>query len=153
RNIVEQDLASGRLTERDGRWRWVADPGLPTSVVELIDSRIRVLPPSVSQVVDALAVGEPLQLKLLQRITHAAAVEDADMRGLTTLENLETIDGGVQVRLAHPLYGEVRRRRAAPTRLRRLRGLIATELAAGNDSDDVRVVVRRAALSLDSDLK
>jgi DNA-binding CsgD family transcriptional regulator len=36
--------------------------------------------------------------------------------------------------------------------LRRLRGLVATELAASDDRDDVRVVVRRATLSLDSDL-
>ena len=55
--------------------------------------------------------------------------------------------------MAHPLYGEVRRKRAAPTRLRRLRGLVATELAAGDNRDEVRVVVRRAALSLDSDLE
>ena len=56
------------------------------------------------------------------------------------------------MRLAHPLYGEVRRRRAAPTRLRRLRGLVTAELAAADDRDDIQVVVRRATLSLDSDL-
>ena len=33
-----------------------------------------------------------------------------------------------------------------------LRGLVATELAAVDDHDDIRVVVRRATLSLDSDL-
>ena len=55
--------------------------------------------------------------------------------------------------MAHPLYGEVRRERAEPTRLRRLRGLVATELAKSDDCDDVRVVVRRATFSLDSDLE
>jgi hypothetical protein len=40
----------------------------------------------------------------------------------------------------------------APTRLRRLRGLVAAELAASEDRDDIRLVVRRATLSLDSDL-
>ena len=54
--------------------------------------------------------------------------------------------------MAHPLYGEVRRKRAAPTRLRRLRGLVADELAASDDRDDAQVAVRRATLSLDSDL-
>ena len=73
-----------------------------------------------------------------------------DLRGLIRLDDL---DERIEVRLAHPLYGEVRRRRAAPTRLRRLRGLLATELAAVDDGDDVRVLVRRAALSLDSDLE
>jgi DNA-binding CsgD family transcriptional regulator len=38
------------------------------------------------------------------------------------------------------------------TRLRRLRGLIASELARSDDSDDVRAVVKRATLSIESDL-
>src|SRR4029077_7189912 len=103
----------------------------------------------VSDVIDVLAVGEPIELAALTRITNAAAVEEAETRGLITLE---PAGGGIEVRVAHPLYGQVRRRRAARTRLRRLRGLVATELAASSDRDDIRVVVRRATLSLDSDL-
>ena len=103
----------------------------------------------VGEVIDALAVGEPIELASLQRITDPAAVEEAESRGLVTLEPAA---GGPQVRVAHPLYGEVRRRRAPATRLRRLRGLVAAELAASEDRDDIRTVVRRATLSLDSDL-
>ena len=61
RNIVEQEVAEGRLAEQKARWRWVADPVVPSSLVGLIDSRIGELPPSVSDVVDALAVGEPIR--------------------------------------------------------------------------------------------
>ncbi len=121
----------------------------PNSLVELIESRIGALPGPVSDVVDALAVGEPIELAALRRITDPAAVEEADTRSLITLE---PVVSGVEVRVAHPLYGEIRRRRAAPTRLRRLRGLVAAELAASGDRDDLQVVVRRATLSLDSDL-
>ena len=120
-------------------------PGL----AELIESRIGDLPSPVADVIDLLAVGEPIELATLSRITEAGAVEDAEVRGLITLE---PAGGGIEVRVAHPLYGEVRRERAARTRLRRLRGLVAGELAASDDRDDVRVVVRRAALSIDSDL-
>jgi len=35
-------------------------------------------------------------------------VEEAETRGLITLDH---IDGAVEVRVAHPLYGEVRRKR------------------------------------------
>ena len=150
RNIVEQEVAEGRLVRQHGVWRWLGDPVVPPGLVELIESRIGALPTSVSDVVDVLAVGEPIELASLTRITDPAAVEEADMRGLITLE---TVDAGVEVRVAHPLYGEVRRERAAPTRLRRLRGLVATELAKSDDCDDLRVVVRRATLSLDSDLE
>jgi len=150
RNIVEQEVADGRIVRQHGYWRWIGDPVMPPGLVELIESRIGALLGPVSDVVDALAVGEPIELAALRRITDPAAVEEADTRGLITLE---PVVGRVQVWVAHPLYGEVRRRRAAPTRLRRLRGLVAAELAAADDHDDIQVVVRRATLSLDSDLK
>lgn len=149
RNIVEQEVTDGRLVHRHGYQRWVGDPIVPTGLVELIESRIGALPAEVGDVIDVLAVGEPIDVGALSRITDPAAVEQADTRGLITLESA---GGGVEVRVAHPLYGEVRRRRAPATRLRRLRGLVAAELAASADRDDIGVVVRRGALSLDSDL-
>src|SRR5690606_28718357 len=76
-------------------------------------------------------------------------IEDAETRGLITLE--PTV-AGITVRLAHPIYGEVRRRRAPASKLRRLRGLIAGELAESDAGDEIHVLVRRATLSLDSDL-
>ena len=149
RHIVEQEVGGGRLEKQHGYWQWIGDPIMPCSLVELIESRIGALPTAVGAVIDALAVGEPIELAALRRITDPDAVEEADTRGLITLEHLDT---SIEVRVAHPLYGEVRRKRAAPTRLMRLRGLVANELAAAADRDDIRVVVRRATLSLDSDL-
>jgi DNA-binding CsgD family transcriptional regulator len=149
RTIVDQEVADGRLVTQRGSWRWTGDPMMPPGLVELIESRIGALPTPVSDVVDALAVGEPIELAALRRITDPVAVEGAETRGLITLEPAVS---GVEVRLAHPLYGEVRRRRAPATKLRRLRGLVAAELAAADDHDDIQVVVRRATLSLDSDL-
>ena len=135
RNIVEQEVADGRIVQQHGYWRWIGDPIMPPGLVELIESRMGALPTPVSDVIDALAVAEPIELAALTRIIDPAAVEEADTRGLITLE---PVSGGVDVRVAHPLYGEVRRRRAAPTRLRRLRGLVAAELAASDDRDDMR---------------
>lgn len=149
RNIVEQEVADGRMIRQDGYWRWLGDPVMPPGLVELIEARIGALPAPVSDVVDVVAVGEPIELGHLRNIADPAAIEEADTRALISLE---PSDSGVQVRVAHPLYGEVRRRRAAPTRLRRLRGLVAAQLATCDGCDDIQVVVRRAALSLDSDL-
>lgn len=149
RNIVEQEFADARLAQQHGYWRWTGDPVVPPSLAELIESRMGALPGAVGDVVDTLAVGEPLELKSLTRLVDAAAVEAADVRGLIAISS---VDGNVEVRLAHPLYGELRRSRAAATRLRRLRGRVATELAASQDRDEVRTVVRRAVLEVDSDL-
>jgi hypothetical protein len=150
RNIVEQEAGDGRLIKQHGYWAWTGKPFVPTSLAEVIEARIGALPAEVGEVVDTLAVGEPIELPSLCRITGAAAVEEAEIRGLIRLEH---IDDRIEVRVAHPLYGEVRRARAPSTRLRRLRGRVATELAYGDDCDDMRTVVRRAALSLDSDLE
>jgi DNA-binding CsgD family transcriptional regulator len=149
RHIVEQELADGRFRDHHGAWRWVDDPVVPTGLTDLIESRIASMPVSVGAVVDTLAVGEPVELSALRRIAGPEAVEEADECGLI---DLQYSDSGVEVRLAHPLYGEVRRKRAPSTRLRRLRGLVATELAGGPDRNDVRAKVRRATLTLDSDL-
>lgn len=149
RNIVEREVADGRIVQQHGYWRWTGDPIVPPGLVGLIESRIGTLPMPVSDVIDALAVGEPIDLAALTRIAGVAAVEEADIRGLIALE---PVGGGAQVRVAHPLYSEVRRRRAPPTRLRRLRGLVAAELAVSAEHDDIRVVVRRATLGLDSDV-
>ncbi len=149
RNIVEQEVADGRLAQHGGHWRWTGEPVMPDGLVELIESRMGALPNSVTDVIDALAVAEPIDLAVLGSITGSSAIEDADERGLITVE---PTDRGMDVRVAHPLYAEVRRKRAAPTRLRRLRGLIANQLATVDNAEDIHTVVRRAALSLDSDL-
>jgi DNA-binding CsgD family transcriptional regulator len=149
-NIVEQEVADGRFAERHGFWTWTGKPVVTSSLVEMIEARTGALPAAVGEVIDALAIGEPIELASLCRITDAAAVEEADMRGLI---KLDSIDAKVEARLAHPLYGEVRRERAPSTRLRRLRGRVAIELANGTDRDDMRTIVRRATLSLDSDLE
>ncbi|WP_164478824.1 ATP-binding protein [Mycolicibacterium stellerae] len=147
RHMVEQAVTDGHLVEQNGYWQWVGEPDLPHGLVELVETRMGALPDAVGAVVDALAIGEPIELGTLRRIVDPDAVEQADLRGLIRLDDL---DGRIEVRLAHPLYGEVRRRRAAATRLRRLRGMLAVELA--DDGGDVRVLVRRGALRLESDL-
>ena len=149
RNIVEQEVADARIQQQNGYWQWMGEPTMPRGLVELIESRFGALSKPVGDVIDTLAVGEPLEITTLRRIADPDAIEEANLRGLVTVE---AVDEGLEVRLAHPLYGEVRRSRSAETRLRRLRGKVAAELASAPESDDMRSVVRRATLSLDSDL-
>lgn len=150
RNVVEQELSGGRFTELGGLWSWTGEPVSSPGLIELIEARMGVLPPPIADVVDVLAVGEPLDTSLLARITDPAAIEEADARGLIAIERAGT-GRELQARVAHPLYGEVRRARAASMRLRRLRGKVARALGDVG-GEEMRVTVRRAALSLDSDL-
>ncbi|HYZ66882.1 MAG TPA: AAA family ATPase, partial [Mycobacterium sp.] len=149
RNIVEQEIADGRIRQLNGYWHWIGEPTMPKGLVELIESRFGGLSQPVGEVIDILAVGEPLDMTTLRRIADPDAIEEAHVRGLVTVDERGE---GLEVRLAHPLYGEVRRSRSPETRLRRLRGRVAAELAAAADSGEMRNVVRRATLSLDSDV-
>ena len=83
-------------------------PDPATGLIALIESRTG--PAGAGgDVIDTPAVGEPVDLTALQRITDPVAIEEAESRGLITLDSLA---GGVQVRLAHPLFGQIRRKRA-----------------------------------------
>lgn len=157
RTIVESEIDEQRLIQLDGRWTWEDSPeesrgfrpsraGIPPTLVAMVESKIGALTGTVSDVIDSLAVGEPLTLAALVRITDLAAVETADRAGLLAF----TAQGHeAEVRLAHPLYGEIRRRHAPVTSLRRLRGRVAAELAKLDE--DPRLVMRRAALLMESD--
>ena len=88
RNIVEHEVGAGRLARQYGCWTWHGEPVVPPSLVEMVESRIGSLSAAVRDVLDTLAVGEPLDLASLNRITDPAAVEDAEMRGLIMLDRI-----------------------------------------------------------------
>lgn len=148
RHLTEGEIAAGRLREDNGWWRWEGTPTLSPGLVELVRGRMGVVTEPVRDVVDLLAVGEPLSVDLLAKLTDPDAVEEAESLDLITVER----DGRrLQVRLAHPLYGETRRTSIGTLRAQRLRGMIAQALAArgGRRAEDS---LRRAVLSLESDL-
>ena len=130
-------------------WRWSGEPALSPGLAELVMDQMGRLPEPLREVVDVLALGEPLGVVLLGQLTGPGAVERAETRGLVKVEQ----DGRrLQARLGHPLYGEVRRAACGQLRARRLRGRIATAVArtGGRRYGDT---LRRAVLALDSDLE
>lgn len=149
RQLVDGEVDAGRLHDSGGIWRWSGAPTLSPALTELVASRMGALPESVRDVLDILVLGEPLGVALVGQLADPGAVEQAEERGLVHVER----DGRrLQARLAHPLYGEVRRTDMGQLRGRRLRGRIATALAdaGGRRVDDA---LRRAVLALESDLE
>jgi len=126
-----------------GVWHWVGNPQLGPALTALIDTRLGELSGEVRQVLELLALGEPLGVDLLQTLASAAALEDAADRDLVTVA---LIGGRWEVRLSHPLYGEAVRARMNPVRARRLRGRLAEALTGVQD------LLRQAVLTMDSDL-
>ncbi|MGH3804707.1 MAG: helix-turn-helix transcriptional regulator, partial [Pseudonocardiaceae bacterium] len=154
RHLVEQGIASNRLATSPkaaglsaGVWAWKGPPVISPGLADLIDTQIGELPQPVGTVLDFLAVGEPLTEQMLADLTDPDAVEQAHSIGLITVDQ----SGLHPVRLAHPLYGEVRRAVATPLRLCRLRAQVADALSS-IDGTDLHDLVRRAVLTLESDL-
>ncbi|OBF26736.1 hypothetical protein A5724_30970 [Mycobacterium sp. ACS1612] len=145
RRIVDQEMCTGRLRRSDGIWTWLPGEVVPSSVCELIEHQIGDLTGVVADTIDVLSVAEPLSLSVLVDIVGHEPVEEAETRGLIK------VGGGDKpsVRLAHPLYGEVRRFRAGHIRMRRLRGTVASRLKADGDA---RHILRRGTLQLESDI-
>ncbi len=148
RHVLTEEIAAGRWRLVGGVWQWVGQPVVSPGLAELVDAQMGGLSESVSAVLDLLAVGEPLQVSLLGRLVDPAAVETAESDRLVSI----TRSGGVlQARLAHPLYGEVRRARTGQLRGRRLRGLLAQGLAT-RGVERAEDTLRQAVFTLDSDL-
>ena len=146
RHLLDNEVAAGRMTKRSGVWLWEGQPRLSPTLAELVGARMAQVPGAVRDVLDALAVAEPLDSDLLEAVTEGDALAEAESLSLIS------VDHSVQpasVRLAHPLLGEVGR--TGSLQMRRLRGRVAAELAR-RGSTDPRDLVRRAALSVDSDL-
>ncbi|NKY87904.1 helix-turn-helix transcriptional regulator [Nocardia veterana] len=148
RLLVTAECEAGRLRLESGVWRWSGDVGLPTTLTCLIEAQMGALDPLVRQVVDILAIEEPLTLSVLEELVGRRAIEQAEERGLVTAQ---LRDGqGMSVRLAHPLYGEVRRDRTGTLHAIRLRGRVARALTRPPCTSAARL--RAAVLTMQSDL-
>ncbi|MGW6034344.1 LuxR C-terminal-related transcriptional regulator [Gordonia terrae] len=150
RQLVSDELEAGHLARRFSVWMWDREPTVSQTLLELVDAGVGRQPDHVVTVVDVLAVAEPLELDSLRLIAGSMAVEQAEAAGLITVD-LDSVHP--VVRLAHPMYGEVRRHRAPALRLRRLRSAVIAALPTPDEGppfNDVELV-RRAVLVVDSD--
>ncbi len=145
RHLVDGELRSGRLREVAGIWQWPETPELSLQLAEIVRREMGQLPEGARDVVDLLALGEPIGLDTLMALAGARAVEEAEQRAVVRVLQ----EHRLTVRLAHPLYGEVRRSEIGQARARRLRGQIVTALA---HEDSPAAGLRRAVLALDSNL-
>ncbi|ASW53840.1 LuxR C-terminal-related transcriptional regulator [Plantactinospora sp. KBS50] len=143
RELVIAAQAGNEMSQTYGVWRWTGRLELAPSLNDLIDARIGQLELGVQAVVEFVALGEPIGLELLNRATDPRDVELAEERALITVMQH---DRRSDVRLAHPLYGEVVRQRCPVTRTRRLKAHLADliEQAGARRRDDLlRVAVWR----------
>ena len=122
RELLTGAVGSGALADDRGVWTLRLPLTAPDRLIELVTSRLEGLAPDAVAVLELLAAGEPLEFALLESLTVPEGLEDAERQGLIEVRQ----DGGrSQACLAHPIYGEVLRRRTPRSRLRRMWALLA----------------------------
>lgn len=143
-HLVEHERETGRLTLVDGEWRSTANPSASPSLVELVEHQIGTVSDDMRDVVDLVAIAEPVQRSILAKLADPRAIEDAEERDLIAMA-----PSGDAVYVGHPLYGEIRLSRCGPLRLARLRGRVAAAIAEADGADPLRL----GLLWLESDLE
>ena len=143
RELVLGGVDAGGLVLDSGVWRLTGRLPSPPRLVELVGTRLEGIGDDSRRALEHLAVAELLSLDLLEQLVGAAAIEDLERRGL-----IEVAAEGQrqQVRLAHPLYGEVLRARLPVVAARRVRRTLAdavTAAGARRREDVLRVATWR----------
>ena len=148
RQLLSDQVAAGRMRKSAGVWMWDGDVAVSASLSDTVARQMGRLTPRVATVVDTLSQCEPLAMEVLCDLVPRRDLAVAESMGLV---NVERTASGPTARLAHPLFGELRRASAGEMYLSAIRGRLATRLAKSGDAD-MQATVRRALLSLESDL-
>jgi DNA-binding CsgD family transcriptional regulator len=117
RELMSTAITAHNLRQRHGVWHLAGDYRLQGAIRQLLADRLRPLGPRTPVVLELLGCGEPLPLVLLAQLVDPASIDEAEAHGLAVSERA---GNRIQVRLAHPLYGEVLRARLSPGRSRQL---------------------------------
>lgn len=151
RELVQGGLDSGSLSDGDGVWRWSGALVATPRLVELIETRTDRVDADERRLLELLAFGEPLGGDPLVRLGAGRVLASTEQAGLVVSERTGR---RLEVRLAHPLYAEVIRRRTSPLRQRDTYRILAQTLemtGARRAEDKPRLVRWRLAAGLPTD--
>ncbi len=146
RELVIGALEDGSLHDNDGIWR-LAGPLSPSQrLTELVQMRLGRLDAAERDLLETVSFGEPLGLAELESLAGPGLVERLGRKRLLISSMSRR---RVQVRLAHPVYGDVLRSQVPPLRAR----VIARALAESVEATGARRredTLRVATWSLDA---
>jgi len=115
REVVSSTLARSSLVQERGVWQLVSTLAVGSRLSEMISDRINEVSSDAKAVVDLIALCEPVGLALLEAEGALDAVLELEDQGLVVVV---PSDHRVEVRLAHPLYGEALRENMGTLRRR-----------------------------------
>lgn len=146
REATEAAVEQGQLLAEGASWTWTGELAGSRRLDDLVAERLgRLDDADDRRALELVALGEPLDLDVLEDLVGVDRVADLERRGLFSLVPSSS---GPKARVVHPLYAEVLRAAIGPLAARRLRGeLVRAVVKRGQVSDPLRVAV----WSLESD--
>jgi len=82
RQLVEQEQPAGRMVAQQGVLSWTGNTAISGSLAELVDAQIGAIPGDVGDVVDLVAISEPVDWECLRLVADPDAIEEAEQREL-----------------------------------------------------------------------
>jgi DNA-binding CsgD family transcriptional regulator/tetratricopeptide (TPR) repeat protein len=122
RELVLQGIETGSLRADDDLWHWDGSVKPGQRLRDVVVARLGTLDDVERDALEVLAVGEPVPVDCLPELFPLSVVARLERRGLVRAGNEA---GGVLVRLAHPLFGEVVRADAPTLRSNEIRRRLA----------------------------
>jgi DNA-binding CsgD family transcriptional regulator len=131
RELVIGAIADGSLIREMGIWRLNAPVRPSNRLIELVEGRLAQLDPDERRLLELISLGEPLGTSELTTLIDPTLAEGLERKGFLR----GTLDGRrLQIRLAHPVYGDVIRGRTPVMRVRQM----CRDLAAAVESTGAR---------------
>lgn len=143
RELILDGLDTGKLLDRGGIWRWHGDLSAGPRLAEVFGVRLERMDPGEREMLEVVALGEPVEGDVLQAMSAPGAIDSAERKGMIRTER---IDRRILVRLAHPLYGDVIRSEIPELRARAVRLALAERVigtGCGRWGDVLRVATWR----------
>jgi DNA-binding NarL/FixJ family response regulator len=110
--LIDAGLRTSMLVEQVGAWHWVGDWRSSVRLNNLVEERLDALDPRERDLLELIALAEPIELRALRTAAEATDRGAAFLDDLASLERagLAAIDETTgDLRVAHPLYAEVLR--------------------------------------------
>jgi len=104
RELVVGAVDAGALQETNGLWRLRGTLSPSTRLGEVVGLRLSGVGDDERRALEVVSVGEPVGLGDLEQLVAPAVIDELDRRGLI---QIVTEGGREQIRMGHPLHGDV----------------------------------------------
>ena len=151
RELVLHGLETGSLRCDEELWHWDGPLEAGQRLRDVVGSRIGTLDDVERDALEVLAVGEPVPVSCVGDLFSSEVVTRLERRGLVSARHEPA---GVQLRLGHPLFGEVVRAAAPTLRFNEIRRRLADAFQTHDEfgpGSTLRVATWRADIGDRSD--